>query len=60
MTPNKHMQAARANAIWYGRSMLTSLDKLPLIGRGDARELGAGRWATTALDLRMDWRHAIV
>jgi hypothetical protein len=41
--PNKRMQAVRAKAIWYGRSMLTRVDKLPLLGRGDAREPDAGR-----------------
>jgi hypothetical protein len=45
MSPNKRMQAARAKAIWYGHSMLTRVDKVPLISRGDAREPDAGRWA---------------
>jgi hypothetical protein len=40
------MQAARANAIWYVYSMLTGVDKVPLLGRGDAREPDANRWAT--------------
>jgi hypothetical protein len=44
-SPNKRMQAARANAIWYGHSMLTRVDKLPLVSRGDAREPDARRWA---------------
>ena len=43
LPPNKRMQAARANAIWYVRSMLTGIDKVPLLGRGDAREPDAGR-----------------
>ena len=43
LPPNKRMQAARANAIWYGRSMLTRVDKLPLLSRGDAREPDASR-----------------
>jgi len=42
--PNKRMQAARASDIWYGHSMLTGVDKVPLLGRGDAREPDAGRW----------------
>ena len=46
LAPNKRMQAARASAIWYGHSMLTRVDKVPLISRGDAREPDAGRWAT--------------
>ena len=46
VAPNKRMQAARAKAIWYGHSMLTGVDKVPLLGRGDAREPDAGRWAT--------------
>ena len=50
--PNKRMQAARAKAIWYGHSMLTGVDKVPLLGRGNAREPDAGRWATLALRLR--------
>jgi hypothetical protein len=37
------MQAARASGIWYGQSMLTGLDKVPLLGCGDAREPDAGR-----------------
>lgn len=40
------MQAARANAIWYGQSVLTRFDKVPMISRGDAREPDARRWAT--------------
>jgi hypothetical protein len=36
MTANKRMQAARASAIWYGHSMLTRVDKLPLFGCGEA------------------------
>jgi hypothetical protein len=43
VTPNKRMQAAQANAIWYGHSMLTRADKLPLLGRGDAREPDVNR-----------------
>jgi hypothetical protein len=39
------MQAARAKAIWYGHSMLTRVDKLPLLGRSDAREPDASRYA---------------
>jgi hypothetical protein len=41
--PNKRMHSARANAIWYGHSMLTLVDKMPLISRGDAREPHASR-----------------
>ena len=41
--PNKRMQAARAKAIWYGHSMLTGVDKVPLLGRGNAREPDANR-----------------
>jgi hypothetical protein len=37
------MQAARAKAIWYVHSMLTGIDKVPLLGLGDAREPDAGR-----------------
>jgi hypothetical protein len=44
--PNKRMQAARASGIWYGHSMLTRFDKVPLLGHGDAREPDASRWAT--------------
>ncbi len=36
--PNKCMQAAWAKAIWFGHSMLTPVDEMPLISRGDARE----------------------
>jgi hypothetical protein len=43
VSPNKRMQAARANAIWYGHSMLTRVDKVPLISRGDALEPDASR-----------------
>jgi hypothetical protein len=43
---NKRMQAARAEAIWYGHSMLTRVDKMPLLGRGGAREPDANRWAS--------------
>jgi hypothetical protein len=43
MPPNKRMQAARAKAIWYGYSVLTRLDKVPPLGRGDAREPDADR-----------------
>ena len=43
MPPNKHKQAARAKAICYGRSMLTRVDKVPLISRGDAREPDVNR-----------------
>jgi hypothetical protein len=43
LPPNKRMQAARAKAIWYGRSMLTGVDKVPLLSRGDAREPDASR-----------------
>jgi len=39
------MQAAWAKAIWYGHSMLTGIDKMRLISRGDAREPDASRWA---------------
>lgn len=46
MSPNKRMQAARASAIWYGRSMLTRVDKVPLLDGSDAREPDASRWAT--------------
>ena len=46
MSPNKRMQAARANAIWYGHSMLTRVDKVPLLDGSDAREPDASRWAT--------------
>jgi hypothetical protein len=38
------MQAARASAIWCGYSMLTRVDKVPLISRGDAREPDASRY----------------
>jgi hypothetical protein len=48
-SPNKRMQAARANAIWYGHSMLTGVDKVPLLGRGDAREPDAGRYAPSII-----------
>ena len=41
--PNKRMQAARAKAIWYVHSMLTGVDKVPLLSRGDAREPDADR-----------------
>jgi hypothetical protein len=41
--PNKRMQAARASGNWYGFSMLTGIDKVPLISRGDACEPDAGR-----------------
>jgi hypothetical protein len=41
--PNKRMQAARAKAIWYGHSMLTRVDKLPLIGLASTREPDADR-----------------
>jgi hypothetical protein len=51
------MQAARASAIWYGHSMLTRVDKVPLISRGDAREPDAGRWA--ALTGRGRWRFGL-
>ena len=43
MPANNRMQATRAKAIWYGRSMLTGVDKLPLLGRGDTREPDASR-----------------
>ena len=43
MPANKRMQAARATAIWYGRSVLTGIDKVTLLGRGDAREPDANR-----------------
>jgi hypothetical protein len=56
VTPNKRMQAARAKAIWYGHSMLTRVDKLPLLGRGDAREPDANRYAA----LRFLWLFAFV
>jgi hypothetical protein len=49
--PNKRMQAARAKAIWYVHSMLTGIDKVPLLGRGDAREPDASRWATGCVGL---------
>ena len=43
LPPNKRMQATRASALWYGRSMLTLVNKVPLISRGDAREPDACR-----------------
>lgn len=43
VSPDKRMLAARDNAIWYGRSMLIGIDKMPLISRGDAHEPGSGR-----------------
>jgi hypothetical protein len=43
MSPNKRVQAARPKAIWYGHSMLTRVDKVALLGRGDAREPDASR-----------------
>jgi hypothetical protein len=49
LPPNQRMQPARAAAIWYGHSMLTRVDKLPLISRSDAREPDAGRWAALRL-----------
>jgi hypothetical protein len=39
VTPNKRTQPARANAIWYGHSMLTVVDKVPMIGVASARAL---------------------
>ena len=43
VSPNNRMQAARANAIWYGHSMLTGVDKVPLLDGSDAREPDANR-----------------
>ena len=40
---NKRMTAARASGIWYGHSVLTGVDEVPLISRGDAREPDADR-----------------
>jgi hypothetical protein len=34
---NKRMQGAQFKAIWYGHSMLTHVDKVPLLGGSDAR-----------------------
>ena len=45
LPPNKRMQAARANAIWYGRSTPTVVDKVAQVRVGDAREPDAGRYA---------------
>jgi len=47
LSPNKRMQAARAKAIWYGHSMLTHIDKVPLLDGSDAREPDASRWAAS-------------
>jgi hypothetical protein len=46
VSPNKCMQAARANATWYGQSMLTGVDKLPLLSAASSREPDADRHAT--------------
>ena len=37
------MQAARASGVWYGHSMLTGVDKVPLLSVASAREPDAGR-----------------
>ncbi len=41
--PNKRMQAAWAKAIRYGYSMLTPVDKEPLLGLASARKPDASR-----------------